>query len=407
MAMTRSEFALKLASRMGLLQAGGSAADAEAALRKAGITRTQQGAFRGGDVISRAEAATMFVRANGGDPSSVDQGLQQAHNQGLFTQVGDGTAGFEQAWFAHVADSTFGPDQTQTADTPTDPVQDAEDAATRRAAEETLSDKLTRYGLESLIPWAFEQLRLGTSVDTIVIQLQDQQPFKDRFKGLEMRRQNGYPALTPADYLAVETGFKQTLHTAGIPSGFYDSNDELAQFIGNDVSAAEFTDRVSMARSAVNAANPELKKQLLDMYGVGAAGDGELVAYFLDPTRAVDVIEQRLQMESAGLSAATVQAVGTGLDKGTARSLADLNVQQREIGATLGQQAGLVQHQLLGEQKKATSSELAAASFGLDSEATAQIRRLRQRRQQAGVVSSGALATQSGVVGLGGVQRQG
>ena len=31
------------------------------------------------------------------------------------------------------------------------------------------------------------------------------------------------------------------------------------------------------------------------MYGVGIENDGELVAYFLDPDRAVDVIEQRLQ----------------------------------------------------------------------------------------------------------------
>ena len=139
------------------------------------------------------------------------------------------------------------------------------------------------------------------------------------------------------------------------------------------------------------------------MYGIGTENDGELIAYFLDPERGVNVIEQRLQMESAGLSAAAVQATGQGIGSGVARQLAGQNVQQREISQRLGQQAGLTQ-QLFGEQDAVTSTELAAASFGLDSESTAQVRRLRQRRQAAAEQRAGGLVTGMGATGLGSAQ---
>jgi hypothetical protein len=187
--------------------------------------------------------------------------------------------------------------------------------------------------------------------------------------------------------------------TAGIPEGFYDSVDDFAQFIGNDVSQAEMTERVALAATAARSIDPNLRLQLQEMYGVGVENDGELVAYYLDPERGTTVIEQRLQLEAAGLSAASIGALGAGFNTQTAERLVDLNVQAREVSERFRGQRAITQ-QLVGEDEF-TSSEFAAAEFGLDSDATADLARLRALREQRGVRQSGALVTRAGAVGLG------
>ena len=300
-------------------------------------------------------------------------------------------------------------------DTPTppasDPVTVVDDSAVMQAQETQdnrdaltiIKDALTSYGLDGLSADAYRLLMEGASTESVMIQLKQTEQFKERFKGLELRSQQGLPAISPAEYIRLERDYRQTMAAAGLPEGFYDNPDDFADFIGNDVSPAEMTQRVSMASTAVSNINPELKNQLQEMYGIGVENDGELISYFLDPERGVNVIEQRLQMESAGLSAAAIQATGQGIGTGVARQLAGQNVQQREISQRLGQQAGLTQ-QVFGEQNAVTSTELAAASFGLDSETTAQVRRLRQRRQAASQQRTGGLVTGMGASGLGSAQ---
>jgi hypothetical protein len=275
--------------------------------------------------------------------------------------------------------------------------QEEQDA---RNAVEIIRDTLKQYGLEDLTSEAYNMLIEGSSTEAVVLRLRESERFQERFSGMQMRTDNKLAAISPAEYISLERSYKQTLMAAGIPEGFYDSPDDLAAFIGNDVSPNEMTQRVSMAAAAVQSVDPNLKTQLRDLYGIGVENDGELVAYFLDPERGVNVIEQRLQMEAAGLSSAAMGTLGGGLERQTAEQLADLNVQRREITERLQGQRGLTQ-QLLGEEQAVTTSELAAAEFGLDSEATADVARLRQQRQQRGRRQMGTLVTGAGASGLG------
>ena len=275
--------------------------------------------------------------------------------------------------------------------------QEEQDA---RDAVEIIRDTLKQYGLEDLTTDAYNMLIEGSSTEAVVLRLRDSERFQERFKGLQMRADAGLPAISPAEYISLERGYRQTMMAAGIPEGFYDSPDDLAAFIGSDVSQAELTQRVSMAAAAVQSVDPNLKTQLQDLYGIGIENDGELTAYFLDPDRGVSMIEQRLQMEAAGLSAATMGTVGGGLERDTAERLADLGVQRREVTERLQGDRGLTQ-QLLGESQAVTTSELAAAEFGLDSEATADVARLREQRQQRGRRQMGSLVTGAGSAGLG------
>lgn len=272
-----------------------------------------------------------------------------------------------------------------------------------RSSIQIITDKLAEYGLESLGPKAFQMLLDGTPADSVLFDLRETEEYKERFKGIAMRSANGYTPMNEFDYIKYERRVQQLFLEAGIPSSFMES-DDIAEFIANDVSPNELGNRVAMAASAVANVNPELKNQLRELYGVGVADEGELIGYFLDPERAVSAIEQRLQLESAGLSAASVQATGQGLNANVARQLAGQNVQQREVTARLAPQAGLTQA-TFGDQGVA-SSELAAAEFGLDSESTAQIRRLRQRRQAAATQRVGGLMTNMGASALGSAQNQ-
>ena len=284
-----------------------------------------------------------------------------------------------------------------------DAVMAAQTEQDNRSSMQIISDTLAEYGLESLSPKAFQMLLDGSPADSVLFDLRQTDEYKDRFKGMEARRLNGLGPINEAEYIKYEDDLRQLFAGAGIPSSFME-DDDIAEYIANDVSPNELTQRVAMASAAVANVNPELKNQLRELYGVGVADEGELIGYFLDPERAVTAIEQRLQLESAGLSAASVQATGQGLSANVARQLAGQNVQQREVTARLAPQAGLTQA-TFGDQGVA-SSELAASEFGLDSESTAQIRRLRQRRQAAATQRVGGLMTNMGASALGSAQNQ-
>ncbi|MAL46957.1 hypothetical protein [Hyphomonas sp.] len=275
--------------------------------------------------------------------------------------------------------------------------QEEQDA---RDAVEIIRDTLRQYGLEDLTSEAYNMLIDGSSTEAVVLRLRESESFQERFKGMQMRTDNKLPGISPAEYISLERSYRQTMAAAGIPEGFYDSPDDLAAFIGNDVSQNEMAQRVAMAAAAVQSVDPNLKTQLRDLYGIGTENDGELTAYFLDPDRGVNMIEQRLQMEAAGLSSAAMGTLGGGFERDTAERLADLGVQRREVTERLQGDRGLTQ-QLLGEEQAVTTSELAAAEFGLDSDAIADVARLRQQRQQRGRRQMGSLVTGGGAAGLG------
>lgn len=456
--MKREEFFRSVLERMGIPIKKSSTGVHEAAA-KAGLTTQSLSQFNGAGKVTRGEAAIVLFRAAGeGLPKRAAgsswadyqrQVVERAVDVGLYSGYEDGSAGtgaeafegrflkpvlsnFERAFGSEIdevaptapaptapapatppaadtappAAPTPPPATTSTTDSDADNVLEdefveaAQEAQDARDALEIIKDSLRQYGLEGLSGEAYNMLIEGSSPEAVVLRLRETEQFQERFKGMEMRREAGFPAISPGEYIALERNYKQTMIAAGIPEGFYDSPDDFAAFIGNDVSPNEMSQRVAMAAAAVQSVDPNLKTQLRDLYGIGVENDGELTAYFLDPDRGVNVIEQRLQMEAAGLSSAAVGTLGGGFERDTAERLADLNVQRREITERMQGQRGLTQR-LVGEERAVTTSELAAAEFGLDSDATADVKRLRQQRQQRGRREMGSLVTGAGVTGLG------
>jgi len=86
-----------------------------------------------------------------------------------------------------------------------------------------------------------------------------------------------------------------------MPEGFYDSPDDFVNLISNSISASEFTSRVDTAASALNEADASVVNALQQYYNLTKS---DLVAYLLDPTRAMPVINARSMQGAFGLNSA-------------------------------------------------------------------------------------------------------
>src|SRR6266702_418908 len=158
-----------------------------------------------------------------------------------------------------------------------------------RDAFVALEQLFTQYGLGSLVNNIFNFIKQGYSQDTITLLLQDTPEYKQRFAGNAIRQKNGLAILSPADYLATEASYYQVVKAAGLPANFYNSTSDWVNWIGNDVSPTEVQSRVQMAQTATETAPPDLV-QALGQMGVPKQS---LVAYFLDDTKALPILQQQ------------------------------------------------------------------------------------------------------------------
>ena len=198
--------------------------------------------------------------------------------------------------------------------------------------------------------------------------------------------------------MANEDEYAMLLRTHGLPARFYDDRMDFANLIGQDVSPNEFGERVTLAELATKGADPATKEELKRLYGID---EPDLVAYYLDPELATNLIEERRAFEAAGLSATAMNVLGTtGFDRETATALQREGIQRREIQQRLSPQAGII-NQALGEQDEITASDLAAGEFGLDPIAANKIRRRREERIAESSGQSGMLISGTGATGYG------
>lgn len=203
----------------------------------------------------------------------------------------------------------------------------------QRNAYSALVDVFNTYGLGSLAPDILKYVQQGFNSDTISLLLQNTDAYKQRFAGNQIRLKNGYAVLSPADYIATENAYRQSMRAAGLPSGFYDSTSDFANFIGDDVSASEMNSRVQIASQATLTASPQYTQALKQM----GLSSGDLTAYFLDPTKALPLLQQQAATAAIG-SEALVR--GLSFDQGYAQQLAQAGFSQSQAAQGYSQIAG-------------------------------------------------------------------
>lgn len=201
-----------------------------------------------------------------------------------------------------------------------------------RDAAVALQSVFSQYGISTLAPRIVDFIKQGYSPDTISILLQNTDEYKQRFSGNQKRLAAGLPVLSPAEYLATESAYRQIFSMAGLPAGFYDTPQDFADFIGRDVSPTEVQDRVNAASELLNSAPPEALAFWRQHYSTG-----DMVAYFLDPNRSVPLIEKQVKAaELGGIGAAQ----GVDVSASTAERMASMGISNQQASAGFGFIAG-------------------------------------------------------------------
>ena len=270
------------------------------------------------------------------------------------------------------------------------------------AAVDELKAILDYFGLSSLTGVLSLRLQeddtLADNKDVLLNSIRDTPEYKQRFKANDIRRSRGLPELSADDIVNLENSFRDTLRANSLPRGFYDTQDDFANFIGSDVSPQELNARVSQGYNAVLQAEPGTKAELQRLYGLN---DGDIAAFFIDPERfnQSDAIKKAQAAQTA--SEARRQA-GITLTTQQAEALATEGVTRQEAQqgfAAIGAQQELFQAGMEGEQAISQQEQI-AGTFGTNAEARQAIARRRRSRQAGFEAGGGFAARQSEQTGL-------
>lgn len=270
---------------------------------------------------------------------------------------------------------------------------DEKTAAQRTDARNVLSTYLNRYGLGSLTQFTYDLIARGeintANPDALVAKIRERPEYIARFPANEARVKAGLSELDPASYIALEQQYLATLRANSLPTNFYDNPaEDFRKFIEGDVSPAELQARVENGYNAVRDADPAVKNQMRQLYGVT---EGELAAYFIDPERTRPLLQAKELQRQA--QAANIAA--RGLEQGNIQLTTALAEELVSRGVTGAQaQAGFAQIGALGELAQTFTGETAlttedyiGAAFGYDVEAQQAIE--RRRRQRVGEFQGG------------------
>lgn len=178
----------------------------------------------------------------------------------------------------------------------------------RQSISETLTDRFTRYNLQSLIPTIKRLAQEGASESTITFALQESEAYRRRFAANEERLKKGLQVLDPASYLNAEDKYRQMLRDYGLKQ--FDTDEYVRKFIENDTSALELSNRIQVAASRIQNADPSIRAMLRDYYKLD---DTQLLAYVLDPESQIAEVQRRATAGEIGAAAAR-QGIRTGVD---------------------------------------------------------------------------------------------
>ena len=179
------------------------------------------------------------------------------------------------------------------------------------SAFDLLLAEFQRYGLGALVEPLKDLITSDTSAGELTLKLRQTPAYQQRFAANKDRIAKGLTALKESDYLAMEDQYQNIMRNYGLPASYYAKGDlgrqeGFEKLLANDVSATELEDRVMTAQSRVMNANPEVKQALRAFYP--DITDGDILAYTLDPTKALTDIKRKVTAAEIGGA-----ALGAGL----------------------------------------------------------------------------------------------
>lgn len=267
----------------------------------------------------------------------------------------------------------------------------------QQSAKALIEGTLNTYGLNALATWAWESYLDGKPVEQIMLELRQRPEYAARFPGMAALSKKGR-AVKEQEYIQIEKQYVSMFRQAGLPEGFYDSADDFGKFISNEVSPQEMGARLEVARTALYETPPNVRDELARLYNLGS---GDVMAFLLDPNKALPVIQQKFTAAAAG-AASAMSGYGL-LTQNEAESLGSTgrSYEQFTEGFDFLGRAGELFDPILGEAGESISrEEQLQATFQGNSAARRRIEKRARERVAAMSSGGGFAATQGGVTGL-------
>jgi hypothetical protein len=247
-------------------------------------------------------------------------------------------------------------------------------------ARNTIKAVLSTYGLGDLADVLWTNYASGlvdiSNEQALIYSIRETPTYQQRFAGNAARVKKGLPELSPSDYIALENYYRRTMQSSGMPTGFYDQTSDFADLIANDVSPQELDSRIQDGYSAVANADPEVKRQMQELYGVS---EGQLAAYFLDPQKATPVLKR--QAQAAQIAARAQEQGGIQITGSYAENLASRGITEQQARAGFAEIGALGElRQTFAGETALSNEQLANAAFGLDVQAQQELERRKRLR---------------------------
>ena len=272
--------------------------------------------------------------------------------------------------------------------------------AERKSAFDILKEEFTRYGLEGLVGDTQALAIKGLSPAEFTLELRQTETYKNRFGANVDRIKAGYRSLSEAEYITLEDGYQRLMREYGLPESFYKTETgtagrqpELEKFIAGDVSPAELEDRIQLGVNRVQNASSEVLSTLEQFYpGVNKSN---LLAYMLDPKKALPDIQRQVQAAEIG-GAARLSGLSTNL--ADAQYLASYGVDQAQARSGYQAIAGFLDRgkQLAGVYNQAPYTQLDAEKEVFNTGGAADAKR---KRQKISGLEEASFNAQSGLTG--------
>lgn len=256
-----------------------------------------------------------------------------------------------------------------------------------------------QHNLTALAEVLLNLKKQGVGDNELELRLQETAEWKQRFAGNELRRQKGWRVLSAGEYLAKEESIRTIMQEKyGLPKGFYDDPSDFAKAIGANLGGQEMDERLAQYKAVVtDGAATGVLAYAQSQYGLGT---GDLIAYWIDPDRAQNVLNKVAAASRIGAAAART---GFGaVSRAEAERLDALGVTATQAEQGFSQAAGMAElAQDVGGSEGVTRGDLTAAIFDQDAAAQRRVTR-KQSERRAGFQGGGGYAeSRTGFAGLG------
>jgi hypothetical protein len=196
-------------------------------------------------------------------------------------------------------------------------------SAAQKSAYDLLYQQFNDLGIGGLVPELKTLIEEGVSPSEFTLRLRAGEAYQNRFAANKMRINKGLRALSEAEYIGLEDQYQNVMRQYGLPESYYARGDMGKQegfekFIAGDVSASELEDRIMTAQKRVINANPEVSQALKTFYP--GISQGDILAYTLDPTKAIEDIKRKVTAAEIG---------GAAVRSGLTTNVADAEYLQR------------------------------------------------------------------------------